>query len=79
MHLNEILPLYGSQQPQMITSHNTSRGDDDYRMVYIVEFPGAGDKLGADNKLCADDKLAIKVTKNASTTSERVSRMGRTY
>ena len=45
--------------PNQIAVHNSSRGDEDLRLTYIVEFPNS-------------DKYAIKVTKNAFTTHERV-------
>ncbi|AUS96227.1 hypothetical protein CDQ84_11910 [Clostridium thermosuccinogenes] len=51
--------LYGSESPKQIALHNSSRGENDIRMTYIVEFPNM-------------DKLAVKVTKNSFTTPERV-------
>lgn len=56
---NKIFYLYGEQSPKIITVHNSSPGDNDYRMIYIIE-------------LANKDKLAVKVNKNSFTTPERV-------
>ena len=58
MDYYKIFNLYG-EEPKQIALHNSSRGDDDLRMVYIIEFANM-------------DKLAIKVTKNTFTTPKRV-------
>lgn len=54
----EIFRLYGSETPNQTALYNSSRGDDDFRMTYIIEF--------------GSDKIAVKTAKNTFTTPERV-------
>ena len=59
MDKDKIFNLYSSKPLKQIASYDSSHGEDDFRMVYIVEFPNG-------------NKLALKVTKNSFTTPERV-------
>lgn len=45
----KIFSLYGDKSPKQLALHDSSRGDNDLRLVYIVKFPN-------------NEKLAIKVT-----------------
>lgn len=60
---DEIFSLYGLDKPGLVATHNTSRGDSDLLMTYIVEFAGKG-------------RYAVKVTRNAFTTPETRGKMG---
>lgn len=55
----EILKLYGLKTAEPLEIHDSSHGEQDRRLVYVVESPEWG-------------KLAIKVTRNSFTTPERV-------
>lgn len=59
MDINSIFNLYDSRQPKQTEYHDSSRGDDDIRKTYIVEYSNG-------------EKYAIKVCKNAFTTPVRV-------
>ncbi|MDR2687711.1 MAG: hypothetical protein LBB75_08150 [Oscillospiraceae bacterium] len=51
--------LYGQGEPEILQAYDTSRGDKDLRYVYLLRFPDGA-------------KIALKVTRNAFTTPERV-------
>ena len=51
--------LYGQGEPEILKTYNTSRGDTDLRYVYLLRYPDG-------------TKIALKVTRNIFTTSERV-------
>jgi|LSQX01.2.fsa_nt_gb hypothetical protein len=59
MNIELIYPLYGSGIPKQLAVHDSSRGDDDIRLVYILKYT---DK----------EKIAVKITNNSFTTRERV-------
>ena len=55
----DAFALYGQGEPEILQAYNTSRGDKDLRYVYLLQFPDR-------------TKVALKVTRNAFTTPERV-------
>lgn len=56
----EIFTLYGTEKPKQLVVHDSSRGENDIRFIYVIKYP---------NK----EKIVLKVSKNSFTTPERVS------